>query len=248
MKIGIIGAMHEEVMLLKQKLSHIKSTKHGARTFYESEYAHHEVVLCLSGWGKVAAAATTTTLVESFGVEQILFVGLAGSLQAQVCIGDIVVGNRLVQHDMDLKDFTMMGDILPPFYKKYAFQTPEPLVELGSHCAKELQAMLREGKCPAIHADYQPNVHIGAIGTGDQFVSSAEMKQTILLKYNELLCTEMEGAAIAQVANDYQVPYLIIRVISDNAADNAHEVFAKFLFEDIGHISVQLLQLLLRKL
>ncbi|MFV0522857.1 MAG: 5'-methylthioadenosine/adenosylhomocysteine nucleosidase [Mangrovibacterium sp.] len=248
MKIGIVGAMHEEVMLLKDELSHIKVHQCGARTFYEGGYGKHEIVLCLSGWGKVAAAATTTALIEVFEVEQLLFVGLAGSLHRQVLIGDIVIGDELIQHDVDLKDFTMMGRILPPFYKSYHFKTRSSLVTLGANTAEEFKANLRKNAYSDINKEYHPSIHIGQIGTGDQFVSSIEMKKLILDKHPYLLCTEMEGAAIAQVANDYGTPFLVIRVISDNAANNAHEIFAKFLFEDIGHISVQLIKLLLAKL
>lgn len=247
MRIGIIGAMHEEVMLLKSELNNVKVNERGSRTFYEGSFLEHEVILCLSGWGKSAAASTTSSLIEIFNVNQILFVGLAGSLQEHICIGDIVIGNELIQHDMDLKDFTMAGDVHPPFYKSYCFKTQTSLTALGANTAEEFKANLRVHAYPEINNSYQPNVHIGQIGTGDQFVSSVEMKQTILHKYPNLLCAEMEGAAIAQIANDYNVPFLIIRVISDNAADNAHEVFAKFLFENIGNISVQLIKLLLAK-
>ncbi|MFV0554634.1 MAG: 5'-methylthioadenosine/adenosylhomocysteine nucleosidase [Mangrovibacterium sp.] len=248
MRIGIIGAMHEEVMLLKEELSDVKAVKRGARTYYSGEFGAHEVVLSLSGWGKVAASATSATLIESFGVEQLLFVGLAGSLHADVRIGDMVVGEELIQHDVDLNDFTMMGDINPPFHKKFAFKTPSQMVRLGAKAVEEFKANLCKGAYPNINEDYSPSVHFGQIGTGDQFVASEEMKKQILYKYPDLLCTEMEGAAIAQVAKDSGVPFLVIRVISDNAADHAHEVFAKFLFEDIGHISVQLLKLLLANL
>lgn len=248
MKIGIIGAMHEEVMLLKEKLTHVKHSQRGARTYYEGTYANHDVVLCLSGWGKSAAAATTSCLIEVFEVELILFVGLAGSLQSHVKIGDIVIGNELTQHDMDLREFSMLGAILPPFYRSYRFKTSERMLNLAKKSTDEFQLKLQANSLTEINQSYSPNIHVGEIGTGDQFVSSEKMKQHIIAKYPALLCTEMEGAAIAQIAHDSEVEFLIIRVISDNAADEAHSTFTKFLFNDIGHISVEILQLLLKNL
>lgn len=240
--------MHEEVMLLKEELSQLKTHQRGARTFLEGQYQNHTIILCLSGWGKAAAAATTASLIEVFKVEQILFVGLAGAIQSKLSIGDIVVGEELIQHDMELKGFTPTGEIRPPFYKNYAFETPKQLVRIGTNAAEEFKANLRSNHYPKIDSQYHPSIHIGTIGTGDQFVASMEMKQHIASKFPNILCTEMEGAAIAQIANDFKRPFLIIRVISDHAAQHAHEIFAKFLFQDISQISVQLIKILLSKM
>ncbi|WP_299578401.1 5'-methylthioadenosine/adenosylhomocysteine nucleosidase [uncultured Sunxiuqinia sp.] len=245
MKTGLIGAMREEILLLKKDIQQLKTDKFGSREFYSGTLNGQELVMALSGWGKVAAASTATTLINHYQVDQLVFIGLAGSVQPQLNIGDIVVGNQLIQHDVDLTRLEGFPKVESPFWKTFEFNV------FPDSGAKALSAVdnfvlnLKNGQYPAINASYAPTVHVGAIGTGDQFIASKEGKVRINERFPQILCTEMEGAAIAQVSADYQLPCTVIRIISDHADEEAHDSFSKFLFEDISQISVEIIKLLL---
>ncbi|PTN09015.1 5'-methylthioadenosine/adenosylhomocysteine nucleosidase [Mangrovibacterium marinum] len=244
MKTGLIGAMREEIQLLEHDIENLKVHEYGVRKFYEGTIGGKEVVMVLSGWGKVAAASTATTLINLFQVDQLVFIGLAGSLMENLRIGDIVVADKLIQHDVDLTRLDGLGTINPPFYKKFKFPVRKGAQKRALEAVKQFTYNLHGGQYPEINAKYQPTIHIGAIGTGDQFVASRKGKDKIVDKHPELFCTEMEGAAIAQVAADYRVPCTVIRIISDNADDDAHASFERFLFEDISKISVEIARLM----
>ncbi|WP_372773881.1 5'-methylthioadenosine/adenosylhomocysteine nucleosidase [Mangrovibacterium sp.] len=244
MKTGLIGAMREEILLLEHDIENLKIVEHGVRKFYEGTIGGKEVVMCLSGWGKVAAASTATSLINLFGVDQIVFIGLAGSLKAHLEIGDIVVADKLVQHDIDLSRLDGFHGVEPPFYKKFRFPVRKSAQRRALEAVTQFGYNLHDKKYPEISSDYHPKVYIGAIGTGDQFVASAKGKEKITAHHPDLLCTEMEGAAIAQVAADYSIPCSVIRIISDNADEEAHDSFAQFLFRDISKISVEIARLM----
>lgn len=244
MRTGLIGAMREEIHLLKDEIKNLKIDKVGAREFYSGTLENKEIVMALSGWGKVAAASTATSLLNLYEVDQLVFIGLSGSLQPYLNIGDIVIADKLVQHDVDLSYLKDFPDVQPPFWKDFQFDV---LPDAGNHALKTVQQFvcnLKDGKYPEIGKEYNPEIYVGPIGTGDQFVASPEGKNRISERYPDVLCTEMEGAAIAQVTADYNVPCTVIRIISDKADDNAHEAFVKFLFENISKISVEIAKLL----
>lgn len=245
MKTGLIGAMREEVLLLKNDIENLKTEQFGSREFYSGTINNQELVMCLSGWGKVAAASTATTLINHYQVDQLVFIGLAGSVQPHLNIGDIVVANQLIQHDVDLSRLDGFPTVESPFWKTFAFDVFPDSGEKAIQAVDKFILNLRNGAYPKIHSNYNPAVYVGAIGTGDQFIASKEGKMRINERFPQVLCTEMEGAAIAQIAADYQLPCTVIRVISDKADEDAHDSFAKFLFEDISHISVELAKLIL---
>ena len=244
MKTGLVGAMHEEVLMLKNEMQDVSTKQIGPRTFYSGKIGKSELVMCLSGWGKVAAASTASSLINLFHVDQLLFIGLAGSLNADLEVGDIVVANKLVQHDVDLSLLTGFEHIKSPFWKDFSFQVDEKSFKRALHASNLFVSKLNNGDYRTINKQYQPQVFSRTIGTGDLFVASHEGKKRIRQKYPEILCTEMEGAAIAQVAADYQIPCTVIRIISDKADENAHASFSTFLFENISQISVELTKLI----
>ena len=244
MKTGLIGAMKEEVLLLKNELHNLKVEQIGSREFYSGTIGNREVVLCLSGWGKVAAASAATSMLNLFGVEQLVFIGLSGSLQPHLNIGDIVVADSLVQHDVDLSYLVDFPDVKPPFWKTFEFSVCPDAQKRALDAVQQFVANLKEKKYPNIGTEYQPKIYVGSIGTGDQFVASPDGKNRISERFPAILCTEMEGAAIAQVAADYEVPCSVIRIISDKADENAHESFVNFLFENISQISVEIAKLM----
>lgn len=245
MKTGIIGAMQEEILLLKDDIKNLKVEKIGPREFYSGTINDKDVVMCLSGWGKVASASTATSLINLYHVDQLAFIGLAGSMQAHLNIGDIVIASQLVQHDVDLKMLHGFNDIQPPFWKKFEFEVLPDITKKALEAVEAFIINLRNGNYKSINISYQPKIYIGAIGTGDQFIATIEGKSRISQSFPDVLCTEMEGAAIAQVAADYGVPCTVIRIISDKADDNAHQAFADFLFRNISHISVEIAKFIL---
>jgi adenosylhomocysteine nucleosidase len=197
MKTGLIGAMREEILLLKEDLQNLKVEKIGSREFYSGSIGDREVVMCLSGWGKVAAASTATTLINLYKVDQLVFIGLAGSMQAHLDIGDIVIANKLVQHDVDLSMLHGFPDVKPPFWKKFEFDILPDHGEKALHAVEKFIINLRNGDYKSINISYQPKVYVGTIGTGDQFIADLDGKNRISSNFPQVLCTEMEGAAIA---------------------------------------------------
>ena len=244
MRTGIIGAMKEEIFSLKEEFSEIKTITAGCRNIYHGKIGDEDVVMAISGWGKVAAASTATSLINLFNVDRIVFVGLAGSLQKHLKIGDIIVGNKLIQHDVNLSGLDF-PDVKPPFRDNFVFDVPEKCIGITERTVRKFSQNLKAGLYPDLPMTYHPDIYTGAIGTGDIFVSSEEHKKAITEKYPEILCTEMEGAAIAQVAADYNLPYMVIRIISDQADDEAAQAFTSFLFHNIGRISVEMIKILL---
>ena len=244
MKTGLIAALREEIILLVDNIENLKVSKFGVREFYEGSIGGREVVLCLSGWGKVAAASTATTMINQFQVEQLIFIGLAGSLKEQLEIGDIVVADMLVQHDVDLSRLDGFAHLEAPFYKKFRFPVKPGAQKLALEAVKMFVFNLHAKRYPHISTEYNPKIHIGMIGTGDQFVASERGREKITHNFPEALCTEMEGAAIAQVASDYGVSCSVVRIISDKSDEAAHESFSKFLFDNIGKISVEIAKLM----
>jgi adenosylhomocysteine nucleosidase len=195
------------------------------------------VVLALAGVGKVAAATTATMLIERFKVRRIIFTGVAGAVASHVNVGDVVVGSEYLQHDMDAS----------PLFPR--FEIPYTGISRYRGDAK-LIAMILE----ALREDFMPatslkpfQIHQGLIISGDRFVSSSSEVQALRNALPDALCVEMEGAAIAQVCHDYQIPFAAIRSISDKADDTAHVDFPKFVNEVAGPLAVKLVDALMKR-
>ena len=212
MKIGIIGAMAEEVSELKASLQDAKVTKIARMEFCEGSFGNTDVVVVQSGIGKLNAAACAQILINHFGVTHVMNTGVAGSLNAKIDIGDIVVSTDAMYHDVDA---TIFG---------YA-KGEVPQVGTASFVADE---MLRKAAVEAVK-EAAPDIHVfeGRVVSGDQFISSREVKNHIRDTFQGD-CTEMEGAAIAQVAYINEVPFVIIRAISDKADDSGQEAYDVF--------------------
>ena len=208
MKIGIIGAMVEEVSELKASLQDAKVTKIARMEFCEGSFGNTDVVVVQSGIGKVNAAACAQILINHFGVTHVMNTGVAGSLNSKIDIGDIVVSTDAMYHDVDA---TVFG---------YA-KGEVPQVGTASFVADE---MLRRAAVEAVK-EAAPDIHVfeGRVVSGDQFISSREVKNNIRDTFQGD-CTEMEGAAIAQVAYINEVPFVIIRAITDKADGIGHSI------------------------
>ena len=185
------------------------------------------VVAVFSRWGKVAAATTATTLIEIFGVEQLIFTGIAGALAPCLSVGDVVVADCLVQHDMDARPLMSRYEV--PLTGKQFFETDVLLSKAVEQAAANM--LLNEEAFLLLSGEdglQKPSVIRGVVASGDQFISSTSVKEEILAGLPSVLCVEMEGAAVAQVCHDFTVPLSVVRVISDTADESSHELAIRF--------------------
>ncbi len=210
--IGIIGAMEEEVAALKKQMTDVTVKEKASMEFNHGTLNGHEVVVVRSGIGKVNAGCCAQILVDDFKVEAIINTGIAGSLRAEINIGDIVISTDALQHDMDAREFGYEpGQI--------------PRMDVLSFAADEKLMDQAEASCKAVNP--QLGVFRGRVVSGDQFVADKKVKEDIIDKFHGY-CTEMEGAAIAQAAYLNKVPYVVIRSISDKADDSASVDYPTF--------------------
>jgi adenosylhomocysteine nucleosidase len=216
---GLVTAMGDSVTI----------TRIAMRDFYIGEIAGCPCVVVLSRIGKVAAAATTTVLIERFNVTSIVFVGLAGGLHTNVRVGDIVVANHLMQHDIDARPLFERYDI--PMLGISRF-TPDTSLSaaLLLHAQTYLSEQSRSHTThDSIDIERSSIAHQGLIVTGDVFVNEPACSQAIQQQLPDALCVEMEGAAMAQVCYEFGISFAVMRVISDHADHNAEAHFSDFL-------------------
>ncbi|PYG88854.1 adenosylhomocysteine nucleosidase [Ruminiclostridium sufflavum DSM 19573] len=241
MTIGIIGAMQEEIKLLSESMTIKESKNIGMRNFYVGDLFGKDVVLVFSRCGKVAAASTVTTLIETFGVNLVIFTGVAGGADKSLNIGDIVIADKLVQHDMD-------ASALPPFRK---FEIPllgvdtfeaspkmTALAKLSAHhyISESMKADVAECYLKEFEIT-TPNITVGTVASGDLFVADIQKVQSLSREIRNLKCIEMEGAAVAQVCYEHNTDFVVFRVISDKADKEAGINFPKFIEKTASHFT-----------
>ena len=225
---GIIGAMEEEVAALKEAMEVQEAAELASMTFYRGVLCGKDVVVVRSGIGKVNAGICAQILVDRFHVDTLINTGIAGSLDARIDIGDMVISTDALHHDMDAVQFGYPAGQVPRM-EVLSFPADEELVK------KAVQA--NEKANPDIHT------YTGRVASGDQFIASKEVKEKIVENFQPL-CVEMEGAAIAQAAYLNKVSYVIIRAISDKADNSATMDYPTFERQAIAH-SVRLVKELL---
>lgn len=218
-KIGIIGAMAEEVSILKERMQGVEVVKKAGMEFYTGTLEGKEVVVVMSGIGKVNAACCTQILVDVFQPDAIINTGVAGSLNAQIDIADIVLSTDAIQHDVDVTNWDYRHGQIPRM-ETSTFVANEHLRE----CAKKV--------CNEVNPEIK--TFEGRVVSGDQFICSKE-KKNWLREYFGAECTEMEGASIAHACYLNEVPFLIIRAISDKADDSADMAYEEFEHKAIGY-------------
>ena len=230
-KIGIIGAMEVEVETLKKDMEVGRVVKKAGMEFHEGVLNGMPVVVVRSGICKVNAAVCTQILIDDFGVDGIINTGVGGSLNAEINIGDIVISTDVVHHDVNAVEFGYaLGQI--PQMKVFSFPADETFAEKA------------KAACNRVNPDI--TVWRGRICSGDQFVSSQEQKDQIIKAFHGW-CTEMEGAGIAQAAYLNDVPFIIVRAISDKADNSAYVDYATFEKKAAEH-SVRLVEALMSDL
>lgn len=229
---AIVAALHDELgSVLALMPDEHKQTVAG-RDFWVGHMHGQEVVAVLSGIGKVAAATTATLLIERFGVQRIVFTGVAGGLAEGVRVGDVVVAEAFLQHDMDASPIFPRHEM--PGYGRSRFDTDRALTErltraVSAALGGEGHFLDRETRAAF---DLQaPSLHRGLVLSGDRFVSTASECAALQRELPDALAVEMEGAAFAQVCHDFGVPLAVVRTISDRADDAAHLDFPRFLSE-----------------
>lgn len=229
MTTAILSALPEEQQGLANALDHARTVQHAGRSFTLGHLHGQPVVLALSGIGKVAAATTTTALIERFAVQRVLFTGVAGGVGAGVQVGDVVVAAQFLQHDMDVRPLFARWQV--PGYGAPTFACDASMTARLQRAAQDCVQASATWQEPMLQG-LQPRVHTGLIASGDQFIVSASASHTITHALSEAgynaLAVEMEGAAIAQTCADYGVPFAAVRTISDRADDTAHLDFPAF--------------------
>ncbi|HEY4664553.1 MAG TPA: 5'-methylthioadenosine/adenosylhomocysteine nucleosidase [Comamonas sp.] len=229
MTLAILSALPEEQQGIAHALTNAQEVVRAGRTFVRGHMHGTDVVLALSGIGKVAAATTTTTLVEHFGVQQLVFTGVAGGLGPTVRVGDVIVAQHFVQHDMDVRPLFPRWQV--PGYASPLFACNAELVQQLQSAADSCTQSAAQWNEPLLN-QHAPCVHTGLIASGDQFIVSAAVSHSIHSALQDAglaaLAVEMEGAAIAQVCADYGIPFAAVRTISDRADDDAHVDFPAF--------------------
>lgn len=208
--IGIIGAMEEEIALLLEDMTQVNKEEKAGIIFYSGKYQDKNIVMVISGIGKVNAAVCTQILIGDYKVEAVINTGVAGSLCNDIDIADIVVSTDTLNHDMDT---TLFGDEYGqvPRMKEWKFKADEKLVDLAMECGKDnLDVKLFKGR----------------VLTGDQFIADKKKKQWLIDTFNGLCC-EMEGCAVGQTAYLNNIPFVIVRAISDKSdGSDAVEYYA----------------------
>ena len=230
--IGILGAMAQEIDEVKALLTEKTIVKIANREFVVGKIGNVRCVVAFSKWGKVAATITATLMIQEFAVTDLFFIGTAGALADGLKVGDIVVSKRLVQHDLDARP--MMSRFEIPFLNRVYVDSDPELTELAGKAVSDLLARGVEhmvGQEAVKEFGLNPTLHFGDVASGDQFINSIEKRDEILSLLPDVLCVEMEGAAVAQVCQEFGTPFTVIRTISDTADHNARIDFGKFIVE-----------------
>src|SRR5262249_22628323 len=194
-RIGIVGAMPEEIALLERDVVETRRQSRGMREYIEGSLYGFEVVLVFSRWGKVAAASTATTLIEVYDVKLIVFTGVAGAIAEDLEIGDVMIANRLVQHDLDASALPGLQRHEVPLLHISDFQLKPRLVDLAAESAhRYLTAALPTDVPPELLSEFiltRPKVRCGLIASGDQFVSDPNTRARLRIDLPGAQCVEM---------------------------------------------------------
>jgi len=230
MRVGIIGAMDEEVDLLRSKLNERKDTSLAGSKFYQGKIDSLDVVLLKSGIGKVNAAMGTALMIEKFKPDVIINTGSAGGFHRDLNVGDVVISSEVRHHDVDVTIFGYEYGQVPrmPAY----FSPDQRLVSAAVKSAEKINGI---------------QVAEGLVASGDSFMNDPERVEFIRSKLPDLYAAEMEAAAIAQVAYQFEVPFVIIRSLSDIAGKDSNISFDQFL-ETAAKNSAELILLMLEEL
>ena len=227
---GIIGAMEEEVAKLKTEMTGVIESKKAGMNFLKGKLFDKDVVVVRSGIGKVNAAICTQILVDDFKIDRVINTGVAGGLHSELEVGDIVISSDALYHDFDVTGFGYKEGVIPR-------------METSTFTADMELATKAKDICNKVNPDIK--CFIGRVVSGDEFVSTNEKKTWLVDKFNGY-CTEMEGCGIAHAAYLNNIPFIIVRAISDKADGSAKVDYSEFEMKAIEH-TVKLMKELLRE-
>ncbi|HIY58051.1 MAG TPA: 5'-methylthioadenosine/adenosylhomocysteine nucleosidase [Candidatus Tetragenococcus pullicola] len=214
MKIGIIGAMPQEIKILTETLQQLTTWEKAGALFYSGVLGEHQVIVVESGIGKVLAALTASLLIQEYAVDCLINTGSAGGIGENLAVGDVVISEKLAYHDVDATGFGYEYGQVPGGMPLY-YEADANLIYAFEKAAEQTGQTVKKG----------------LIVTGDSFIDAPQKIKTILTQFPKALACEMEGAAIAQTAYQFKVPFLVIRAMSDNANHEATESFDDFIDE-----------------
>ena len=244
---AILSALPEEQAGLLAQLEDARRHTVASRDFWLGRLQGRPVVLALSRIGKVSASLTASVLIGHLGVSRIVFTGVAGGLAPGVRVGDVVVAQDFIQHDLDASPQFPRYEV--PLYGRARFACEPALTSLLSTAATQA---LGPDSTAATGLPAGAKVHSGLIASGDRFVSSAEasraLQSALRSAGHEALAVEMEGAAVAQVCADYDIPFAAMRTISDRADDTAYIDFTRFVNEVASRYALAILKQLMQSL
>lgn len=234
MKIGIIGAMEQELVPIRNVIHHLERTEKGHRVFWHGQSHGHEITVTRCDPGKVNAAVAAQQMIDLFSVDVLINMGSSGALDPRLEVGDLVIASEFIQHDFDVTDWGMKpGELLfdivmddgtgqMKFRAQQVFNAHAGLVKIAKEIAESTVLVPLNG--------HPPQIYSGRILSGDQFISRTE-KARALFDTHHALCTDMEAAAIAHTCEVNGVPLLCVRAISDKADHSAVVAFKDFLSE-----------------
>jgi len=209
-KIAIMGAMPEEIEPILKIVGEYKTTEYAGNVYYEATYNGAQLVIAHSKIGKVFSTLTASSMIQHFGCSKLLFSGVAGGINPALKIGDLIVASKLSQHDLDITAFGHPMGFVPG--GSVFVEADRELIALSKVVAEELGKTVQEG----------------IIATGDQFVHNVKIKEAIVANFNAD-ALEMEGASVAVVCEALEVPFFILRAISDTADTDASFSFDEFM-------------------
>ena len=229
-RFAIVAALTEEVSHILEHMHSRSCERIAGRDYWSATYRGHELIIVLCGIGKVAAAITATALIERFGVQEILFTGVAGAVGESVSVGDVVIGEQFIQHDMDASP--LFARYLVPGYADVHFNASTTMSKRLRLASTKVLSQLGQLISPEIVNRFslqKAQVHAGLVLSGDQFVCDDGVRAQLRQAHARALVVEMEGAAVAQVCKDYAVSFALMRTVSDAAGEHAAKDFTAFL-------------------
>ncbi|UOR12233.1 5'-methylthioadenosine/S-adenosylhomocysteine nucleosidase [Halobacillus amylolyticus] len=226
MAIGIIGAMDEEIELLKSKMKINQTVEAAGSKFIEGELCQQSVVLLQSGIGKVNAAIATTILHERFTIERVINTGSAGGFAKELEVGDLVISSLVTHHDVDVTAFQYEYGQVPGLPAMYPADSS--LMERAMEAVRKTDAKAKKG----------------IIATGDSFMQEEARVSFVRGKFPEMIAAEMEAAAIAQVCYKYNTPFVVIRALSDIAGKESSISFDQFLPKAAENAATMIMEML----
>lgn len=246
-RIAIVSAMHEELRALLPLVEGLCIEERAGRRCHIGRIDGHDVVLVLSGIGKVAAATTTAVLLDGMDVRALLLTGVAGGLGADVHVADIVIATELLQHDLDASPLFPRYEV--PLSGRSHFAADAALCQaLEAGCMEALRAPPAALAALGAGVPPVPRLHRGLVVSGDRFVSTAAESLALRAALPHALAVEMEGAAVAQVCADFGRPFAVVRCISDRADDTAAGDFSRFVAEVAALVSRDIVRAALARL